>query len=220
MNCIEKIIIADDHPLFRQALITMLKGHFSQATLLEAETIAQLDIELQNSINSDIDLILLDLDIPGAQGFGTLINLRSQHPEIGVVIISGIDDPDTINKAMHHGAAGFIPKSTPVASMVEAIEKVFTGELWTPSGGFNGQSNEISKDERIDSLTPQQHKILLMFADGMLNKQIAYELGLAESTIKSHASTIFLKLGVRNRTQAVIVLNEITMAQNSFGPTV
>ena len=220
MSCIEKIIIADDHPLFRQALITMLKGHFSQAALIEADTIAQLDIELQNNTSGDIDLILLDLDIPGAQGFSTLINLRAKHPEIGVVVISGIDDPDTINKAMFHGAAGFIPKSTPVASMVEAIEKVFTGELWTPSGEFNGQGSEVSQDERIDSLTPQQHRILLMFADGMLNKQIAYELGLAESTIKSHASTIFLKLGVRNRTQAVIVLNEITMAQNSFGPSV
>ncbi len=218
MSCIEKIIIADDHPLFRQALMTVLQGHFSEATLLEADTIAQLDILLQNNNTGDVDLILLDLDIPGAQGFSTLINIRAEYPEIGVVVISGIDDQDTINKAMHHGAAGFIPKSTPVASMVEAIEKVFTGELWTPSGGYNAQNTEISQDERIDSLTPQQHKILLMFADGMLNKQIAYDLGLAESTIKSHASTIFLKLGVRNRTQAVIVLNEIMMAQHSFGP--
>lgn len=219
MRSTETIIIADDHPLFRQALTIMLQGHFNDAQLIEAETIAQLDQKLITH-RHDVDLILLDLDIPGAQGFSTLINLRAQYPEIGVVIISGIDDQDTINKAMHHGAAGFIPKSTPVPKMVEAITQVFEGCLWTPSGDYNAEQAQSSQDERIDSLTPQQHKILLMFADGMLNKQIAYDLGLAESTIKSHASTIFLKLGVRNRTQAVIVLNEIQMAQNSFGPHV
>ncbi|MEH6446307.1 MAG: response regulator transcription factor [Oceanospirillaceae bacterium] len=219
MSSTEKIIIADDHPLFRQALAVMLRAHFKDAQLYEAETVFELE-ELLTAQKDAADLILLDLDIPGAQGFNTLINLRSERPEIGVVIISGIEDIDTINKAMHHGAAGFIPKSTSVADMVEAIKKVFTGELWTPAGGYDPATCDVKIDERIDSLTPQQHKILLMFADGLLNKQIAYELGLAESTIKSHASTVFLKLGVRNRTQAVIVLNEITMAQNSFGPKV
>ncbi|NRA21122.1 MAG: response regulator transcription factor [Oceanospirillaceae bacterium] len=216
MTSSEKIIIADDHPLFRQALSAMLHSHFTNAQLYEAETIPELDKLLQLN---NIDLILLDLDIPGAQGFNTLINLRSDFPEIGVVIISGIEDSDTINKAMHHGAAGFIPKSTPVVDMVGAISQVFAGNLWTPSGDYAQGNNNTISDERIDSLTPQQHKILLMFAEGLLNKQIAYDLGLAESTIKSHASTIFLKLGVRNRTQAVIVLNEILTLQNSFGPT-
>jgi DNA-binding NarL/FixJ family response regulator len=215
MSSTKRIIIADDHPLFRQALSIMLQAHFSSAQILEAQTIPELEQVLPST---EVDLILLDLDIPGAQGFNTLISIREKYPDVGVVIISGIDDKDTINKAMYHGAAGFIPKSTAVEDMVEAIKVVFTGCLWIPGGEHNQAEDTISVDERIDSLTPQQHKILLMFADGLLNKQIAYELGLAESTIKSHASTIFLKLGVRNRTQAVIVLNEIMLAQNSFGP--
>ena len=214
MTAPTKIIIADDHPLFRQALSIMLKSHFADAHLLEAETIPELELLL---LSKNADLLLLDLDIPGAQGFNTLINIRRSYPELGVVVISGFEDKETINKAMCHGAAGFIPKSTSVTDMVIAIKEVFAGNLWTPDGDFDPNVQKNSEtDDRIDSLTPQQHKILLMFADGLLNKQIAYELGLSESTVKSHASTIFLKLGVRNRTQAVIVLNEYKIASTSF----
>lgn len=213
MSSTQTIIIADDHPLFRQALSTMLDTHFNRAILLEAETIPELEKLLPDT---DVDLILLDLDIPGALGFNTLINIRETYPHVAVVIISGIEDTETINKAMYHGAAGFIPKSTNVPDMVEAIKVVFSGSLWTPARECNVAEDTLDLDQRIGSLTPQQHKILLMFADGLLNKQIAYDLGLAESTIKSHASTIFLKLGVRNRTQAVIALNEIILAQHSF----
>lgn len=209
-----KIIIADDHPLFRQALSLMLKSSFVCSHLLEAETIPQLEEKLANV--SDIDLILLDLDIPGANGFNTLSNLRHLYPEIGVVVISGFEDPDTIGKAMNIGAAGFIPKSTPVPEMIKAINEVIKGELWTPEGSYNPDDEILEQEDKLATLTPQQHKILLMFADGLLNKQIAYELGLSESTIKSHASTIFLKLGVKSRTQAVILLNERQMANASF----
>ena len=118
---------------------------------------------------------------------------------------------------MSFGAAGFIPKSTPVPSMVVAIKEVLNGTLWTPDGEFNPETNTTHIHDKIASLTPKQHQILLMFADGLLNKQIAYELGTSESTIKSHASIIFLKLGVRNRTQAVIALNELQLNQNTFG---
>jgi len=209
------IIIADDHPLFRQALSNVLLKQFPQAHLLEAQNIPALEQLLLT--NAEPDLLLLDLDIPGAQGFNTLIQMRHHYPQLGVVIISGFEDNSTINKAMTHGAAGFIPKSTPVEEMVIAIKDVLAGKLWTPTGDFlavNSHSSMMA--EKIASLTPQQHKILMMFADGLLNKQIAYELGLSESTIKSHASTIFLKLGVRNRTQAVIALGELQVSQPNF----
>jgi DNA-binding NarL/FixJ family response regulator len=210
----KKIIIADDHPLFRQALIVMLQSHFADAVILEADSIPDLELLLPQ----DADLLLLDLDIPGGQGFNTLINIRRSHPELGVVIISGFEAKETIARAMRHGAAGFIPKSTPVANMIEAIDQVFAGNLWVPDGEFDPeQVDPCPADNKIASLTPQQHKILLMFADGLLNKQIAFELGVSESTIKSHTSTIFLKLGVRNRTQAVIALNELQLANASFG---
>ncbi len=212
MSSVQKIIIADDHPLFRQALSAMLNSHLTHITLLEAESINKLE---QILLTETIDLLLLDLDIPGAQGFSSLIDIRNTYPEMAVAIVSGIEDDETINKAMSYGAAGFIPKSTPVDAIINAIKMIFNGELWTPDN--YAIADNVKIDERLASLTPQQHKILLMFADGLLNKQIAYELGLAESTVKSHASTIFLKLGVRNRTQAVIVLNEILLSQHSFG---
>ncbi|MGB1261445.1 MAG: response regulator transcription factor [Cognaticolwellia sp.] len=209
-----KIIIADDHPLFRQALSLTLQSNFVQSILLEVDTIADLEQALQST--TDVELILLDLDIPGAQGFNTLITIRRLYPEIAVVVISGFEEPETIQKAMNLGAAGFIPKSTPVPKMMIAIEEVFKGKLWTPEGDFDPSANQLEQDDKIATLTPQQHKILLMFADGLLNKQIAYELNLSESTIKSHASTIFLKLGVKNRTQAVILLNDRRQANASF----
>jgi len=209
-----KIIIADDHPLFRQALALMLKSSFVCSSLLEAQTIPELEEQLIET--SDIDLILLDLDIPGGQGFNTLSNIRHLYPEIAVVIISGFEEPDTIRKAMSLGAAGFIPKSTPVPEMIKAVNKVIQGELWTPEGDYNADEQTIEQEDKLASLTAQQRKILLMFAEGLLNKQIAYELGLSESTIKSHASTIFLKLGVKSRTQAVILLNERQQSYASF----
>lgn len=210
-----KIILADDHPLFRQALTLTLKSHFSDTEIFDAQTIPELEQHLQKE--NDADLLLLDLDIPGAQGFNSLITIRRTYPNLGVVIISGFEDKETIYKAMSFGAAGFIPKSTPVSDMVIAIKEVLNGKLWTPDGEFTGQAKTSIAEDKIASLTAKQHEILLMFADGLLNKQIAYELGLSESTIKSHASTIFLKLGVRNRTQAVIVLNELQLSQSAFG---
>ncbi|WP_114325404.1 LuxR C-terminal-related transcriptional regulator [Candidatus Colwellia aromaticivorans] len=211
-----KMILADDHPLFRQALTITLKANFANADIFEAQTIPELEQHLAHEQGAD--LLLLDLDIPGAQGFNSLISIRRSYPDLGVVIISGFEDKETIYKAMSHGAAGFIPKSTPVPEMLLAIKEVLNGKLWTPDGEYNvKEQHSNSADDKIASLTPKQHKILSMFAEGLLNKQIAYELGLSESTIKSHASTIFLKLGVRNRTQAVIVLNEMQLNQGSFG---
>jgi DNA-binding NarL/FixJ family response regulator len=215
MNNNEIILIADDHPLFRQALSVMLHARFSTARLLEAETIPELE---QVLTQQSVDLLLLDLDIPGAQGFNTLINIRQLYPDLGVIIVSGIEDNDTINKAMYHGAAGFIPKSSTVDNMAHAITRVFAGELYTPLL-CDSETTDKAIDDKISLLTPQQNKILLMIGEGLLNKQIAHELGLTESTIKSHTSIIFLKLGVRNRTQAVIALNDMLSARTAFGPT-
>jgi len=210
-----KIILADDHPLFRQALTITLKSHFTNAVIVDAENIPELEQHLESEEKAD--LLLLDLDIPGAHGFNSLISIRRSHPDLGIVVISGFEDKETIHKAMSFGAAGFIPKSTPVPKMVVAIEEVLNGTLWTPDGEFNPSEKINNIDDKIASLTPKQHEILLMFADGLLNKQIASQLGTSESTIKSHASIIFLKLGVRNRTQAVITLNELQLNQSTFG---
>ena len=212
----EKIIIADDHPLFRQALLGTLKTKLVATQWLEAQTIEELDQLL--IANGDSDLLLLDLNIPGAHGFNTLIHVRNHFPQIPVVIVSAYEDNDTISKAMEYGAAGFVPKSTPVDEIFNAIQQVLIGELWLPA---TYQAAELSGDsiniaERVASLTQQQYRILMMFAQGMLNKQIAYDLNVSEATIKAHATAIFRKLDVRNRTQAVIAIAQLDLTDTGF----
>jgi len=211
----DKIIIADDHPLFRQALTSVLTSNFTDVTILEAESVAALENTLTE--HSDADLLLLDLNIPGAQGFGTLIHIRNTFAEMGVIVVSGYEDKDTISKSIANGAAGFIPKSTSVEEMLTAIQSVLAGNVWLPDENNISLSSVSSEvNDKIASLTPQQYKILTMFADGLLNKQIAYELGVSEATVKSHSSAIFLKLGVKSRTQAVIMMNQLQMGNSSF----
>lgn len=212
----EKIIIADDHPLFRQALLGTLKVKFNQTSWLEAQTIEELEEQLQE--HSDSDLLLLDLNIPGAHGFSTLIHVRNHFPQIPVVVVSAHEDHNTISKAMGYGAAGFVPKSTPVDDIFIAILTVLSGEIWLPnsyqSTPDSGDVSDIA--ERVASLTQQQYRILMMFAQGLLNKQIAYDLNVSEATIKAHATAIFRKLGVRNRTQAVIAIAQLDLAETNF----
>ncbi len=210
-----KIIIADDHPLFRQALINILTPNFDNVSLFEAETISELDKLL--SEHDDADLLLLDLNIPKAHGFNTLISIRNCFPKMGIIVISGQEDKVTVSKSMSFGAVGFIPKSTSAAMMLEAIQGVLAGKLWLPEGCSNVEAVVAdSMSSKIMSLSPRQHRILMMFADGMLNKQIAYDLGLSEATIKAHASAIFLKLGVHTRTQAVIAMSHLQLDKTTF----
>jgi DNA-binding NarL/FixJ family response regulator len=216
MNQPEKIIIADDHPLFRQALLSTLKPKLNYTLWLEAESIDELDKQL--IAHSSSDLLLLDLNIPGAHGFNTLIHVRNHFPQIPVVIVSAHEDHDTISKAMEYGATGFIPKSTPVDDIYTAIITILSGNIWLPAS-FNklqpcNTSSEIA--DRVASLTQQQYRILMMFAQGMLNKQIDYDLNVSEATIKAHATAIFRKLDVRNRTQAVITISHLDLPEAGF----
>lgn len=212
----QKIIIADDHPLFRQALLGTLNNKLQQTQWLEAQTIPELEQQLQN--NNDSDLLLLDLNIPGAHGFSTLIHVRNHFPQIPVVIVSAHEDHKTINKAMNYGAAGFVPKSTTVDDILTAIMTVLAGEIWLPKQFKSESGNTEYSDiaERVASLTQQQYRILMMFAQGLLNKQIAYDLNVSEATIKAHATAIFRKLDVRNRTQAVISIAQLDLTETDF----
>ncbi|TWX74182.1 response regulator [Colwellia sp. C1TZA3] len=208
----EKIIIADDHPLFRQALLGTLKLKLTQTHWLEAQTIAELEQQLRD--NNDSDLLLLDLHIPGAHGFNTLIHVRNHFPQIPVVVVSAHEDHETIHKSMGYGASGFIPKSTPVDDIYSAIQQVLLGNIWTPEAYSESSPMQDNNNiaERVASLTQQQYRILMMFAQGLLNKQIAYDLNVSEATIKAHATAIFRKLDVRNRTQAVIVIAQLDIS--------
>ncbi len=205
-----RFVIADDHPLFRGALKQALAGLSDSTTILEAG-----DFESTKALvaaTEDIDLILLDLTMPGASGLSGLVSLRGIHASVPMVVVSAHDDPVTIRRALELGASGFISKSASMEAIREAVELVLAGGVSAPSGIDLGveRDPEISDlIKRLQSLTPQQARVLGMLAEGLLNKQIAYELGVSEATIKAHVSAVLQKLGVDSRTQAVIMLSRI-----------
>jgi DNA-binding NarL/FixJ family response regulator len=203
-------VIADDHPLFRGALREALAGIGNVGAIHEAG-----DFESAKALvlaNEDIDLILLDLSMPGASGLSGLISLRGIHPTVPMVVISAHDDAATIRRALDLGASGFISKSASMEEIRGAVQTVLAGDIAAPVGVDLGveRDPEISDlIKRLRTLTPQQTRVLGMLAEGLLNKQIAYELSVSEATIKAHVSAILQKLGVDSRTQAVIQLAKI-----------
>ena len=212
------VIIADDHPLFRAALRQAVTQTVDGVDIIEADSIAALQQAIET--HPEADLLLLDLNMPGAHGFSGLVFTRGQYPALPVVVVSGSEDPPIMRRAIEHGAAGFIPKSAPLPTISDAIRDVLNGEIWLPPQmrdqlqQLNTTSNDFS--EKLASLTPQQFRVLGMLAEGLLNKQIAYELDVSEATVKAHMTAVFKKLGVRNRTQAVIAMQQLEVEQTSL----
>jgi DNA-binding NarL/FixJ family response regulator len=156
--------------------------------------------------------MMLDLTMPGASGLSALMMIRAEHPDIPVAVISASDDQITIRRALELGASAFIPKSSGIDDIRTAIATVLEGGIWTPPGFDPGREHDPDMERlisRLKTLTPQQTRVLGMIGEGLLNKQIAYELGVSEATIKAHVSAILLKLDVDSRTQAVIQLGKI-----------
>jgi DNA-binding NarL/FixJ family response regulator len=211
-----KFVIADDHPLFRGALKQALAGLDNVSTILEAG-----DFEAAKTLvkeNEDLDLVLLDLSMPGVSGLSGLISLRGIHPSAPMVVVSAHDDPQTIRRALDLGASGFISKSASMENIRAAISAVLAGDVAVPTGielGVELDAEISAIIRRMQSLTPQQTRVLSMLAEGLLNKQIAYELGVSEATIKAHVSAILQKLDVDSRTQAVIMLNKMGAEQSA-----
>ncbi|WP_165215765.1 response regulator [Affinirhizobium pseudoryzae] len=207
------IIIADDHPLFRGALRQALGDIAGQAEIIEAGS-----FEAARSAASghpEADLMLLDLAMPGVSGFSGLMSLRAEFASLPIMIVSATDDGSTIRRALQLGASGFISKSSGLDEIRQAIETVLEGGVWVPEGVERDAEEDPAVAElmeRLKTLTPQQSRVLSMLAEGLLNKQIAYELGVSEATIKAHVSAILLKLNVDSRTQAVIKLGKVNMA--------
>lgn len=205
-----RIIIVDDHPLFRGALKQALVSSFDGARIVEAGSLDELSTLLADA--SDVDLVLLDLSMPGVQGLSGLLFLRAQFPEIPVVIVSANEDPAIIRRSIDFGASGFVPKSQPVEEIRSAIKKVLDGHVWVPADidlTTRTDTDSVDLAARLSTLTPQQVRVLMMLGEGLLNKQIAFKLGVSEATIKAHVSAILQKLGVDSRTQAVIAINKI-----------
>jgi DNA-binding NarL/FixJ family response regulator len=205
-----RFIIVDDHPLFRGALSQAVGDAFENAEVLEAGSLDELMQRLAAA--RDTDLILLDLTMPGVHGVSGLLYLRAEHPDVPVVIVSASDDAGTIRHCLDCGASGFIPKSQPVEAIREAVRKIIGGEIWLPPDvdlGNVPMGETAELVSRLSTLTPQQVRVLMMLGEGLLNKQIAFKLGVSEATIKAHVSAILQKLGVDSRTQAVIAINKI-----------
>lgn len=205
-----RIVIADDHPLFRDALRLAVQDALADVTFDDAGSLNEtLDIL---STADEVDLLLLDLKMPGVQGFSGLMLMRSQFPLVPVVVVSGSEETSVISRAISLGALGFIPKSAPVEDMQAAITAVLNGDVWLPEHvdlGAHGNAEIDDLAHRLSSLTPQQTRVLMMLREGLLNKQIAYELSVSEATVKAHVSAILQKLNVDSRTQAVIAASRI-----------
>jgi len=209
-----RLVIADDHPLFRDALRQAVASVIPSAKIDEAGSFEDLTALLER--DAEVDLILLDLTMPGISGFSGLIYLRAQYPAIPVVIVSASDDVETIRRSVDFGASGFIPKRFGVDTLRDAILKVMEGDIWIPSDvdlSAVADPEMTRLRDRLVTLTPQQVRVLMMLSQGLLNKQIAYELGVSEATIKAHVSAILQKLGVESRTQAVIAAAKIAGGQ-------
>jgi DNA-binding NarL/FixJ family response regulator len=209
----ETVIVADDHPLFRAAIKQALSAQDGATQFLEANSFESLQSLVDEQ--REVDLVLLDLHMPGVSGFAGLVYLCKRYPSVPVVIISANEDPVVIKRALEHGAAGFIPKSSSMEAIKEAIAAVLMGEIWSPpqarTEAAGRSASELELAERMAQLTPQQYKVLMMMSQGLLNKQIGYELSVSEATVKAHVTAIMSKLGVNNRTQAVLAAQRLSV---------
>lgn len=211
-----RFLIIDDHPLFREALHSAVQAAYPDGDMVEARSIGEA-LELL-SASSAFDLALLDLTMPDVQGFDGLLQFRTRYPWLPVVIISGHEDPKIIGEALSYGAAGFIPKSVRKDELAEAIRTVMEGAISVPknyqaAAPDAGSADRAELVRRLAMLTPQQLRVLNMLRRGMLNKQIAYELQVGETTVKAHVSEILRKLNVYSRTQAVIEVSKLDNAE-------
>lgn len=215
MTAFNKVLVVDDHPLFRNALSTAVALAFPNTTSKEAASIDEaLDIL---SKSSGFDIALVDLKIPGVSGFDGLVQLRTHYPRLPILIVSGVDDMQIVKEAISFGAAGYVPKTVGKEGLAVAIDNVLQGDIYLPeqfceeSATSAGETENTgdSLAERVNSLTPQQLRVLAMLREGLLNKQIAYELHVGNSTIKKHVSEILRKLKVNSRTQAVIEVSKM-----------
>ncbi len=207
------ILIADDHPLFRDALERAVRIALPLAEVHGAVNVQEL-LALAEAF-PEAELLLLDLHMPGASGYTALAHIRGQYPGLPIIVISAHEEAIVARRALAHGASAYIPKSAPVADIVAAIGAVLDGDTWLPRTML-GDSLQLKPAEadaaaRIATLTPQQFRVMAMLADGKLNKQMAWELGVSEATIKAHMTAIMRKLGANNRTQVALLASELAV---------
>lgn len=213
------LLIADDHPLFREALRGAVQRILPEARLFEADSVDALYALAE--AHTDADLLLMDLNMPGAHGFNALVHLRALQPELPVAVVSAREEPAVMRRALDHGALAFIPKSLDPDAIGQALRTVLDGERWAPvevADAPDTAAEEREVAQRLRELTPQQFRVMQMLGSGRLNKQIAYDLAISEATVKAHVTAILRKLGVGNRTQAVLAAGKLALDPDRMVP--
>lgn len=203
------LLVADDHPLFRAAVLHALATRLPKVLTVEASSVSTLQTALET--HPEISLVLLDLAMPGARGLSALASLRGERAELPVVVISSNDDPRVVRRAQQFGAAGFIPKSSQADAIADAVETVLAGGTWFPPLTATRSEEDAVLAARLAQLTPQQFRVLMLLGEGLLNKQIAAALGLAENTVKIHVGAVLSKLNCRSRTQAAVMVRSLEL---------
>ncbi|TVQ58143.1 MAG: DNA-binding response regulator [Rhodobacteraceae bacterium] len=210
------ILVIDDHPLFCEAISMALKSGLGLETVATANTLSDAMRRLDGGL--DVDAVVLDLNLPDVTGVDGLLRLKSATPRTPVVVVSGLTDDRIVAQALRAGAAGFVRKDTPGEALVAAFRQVLEGEVYTPPD-FTPPAAADHEDAALDDavgrlteLTPQQLRILSLVCEGKLNKQIAFDLAIAETTVKAHITAILRKLGVQSRTQAVLIAQKASYA--------
>ena len=201
------LVVADDHPMFRAAVSQALRSVVDGARVAEAASQSSLESVL--AAEASVDLVLLDLTMPGAMGFSSLIWLRGEYPDLPVIVISSNDHPRTVRRAQQFGAAGFVSKAAPADVLGQAVGDVLAGGSWFEAARAERSEQDAALAARLAQLTPQQFRVLMLLADGLLNKQIAASMGLAENTVKIHVTAVLSKLECRSRTQAAVLVKSL-----------
>jgi len=209
-----EVLIVDDHPLFRAALKGAIATACTDCEFFEADSVASLFDTLER--HPSTDLLLLDLNLPGAYGFCALAHLRGSHPQLPVIVVSATDDRRTVSQAIALGAQGFVSKSADAHTIAVNVQSVLRGEYLSPAGlesNAEPQADVAALDfaQRLAQLTAQQFRVFGMLCLGKLNKHIAYELQITEATVKAHMTAILRKLGAANRTQAVLLAGRLAL---------
>lgn len=212
----EMILVIDDHPLFCEALQMTLSEALGKARIETASSLGAALERIRGGL--EVDAIVLDLNLPDVAGLDGLTRLRNAAPGVPVIVVSSMSEDRIITAVLHAGAAGFVPKHSPREAFVTAIRAAGQGGIYLPQG-YTAPSKSAEADgerstiDRLNELTPQQGRILALVCEGYLNKQIAYELSISETTVKAHVTAILRKLGAQSRTQAVRIANSVSFAQ-------
>jgi DNA-binding NarL/FixJ family response regulator len=211
---VAKFLIADDHPLYREALVSALQLLFKNVDIIQSDGLDPTLDALQK--NSDFDLVLLDLNMPGCDNFYGLSRVTQDFPQVPVAVVSASDSVEVVSTVMSLGAKGFIPKSTATQTIANALKWIMHGNNWLPEGMQSKIDNikpTVDVARLVGGLTPKQFQVLKLLQNGLLNKQIAFDLNITEATVKAHISGVFRKLNVNTRTQAVLLFKNLDIVE-------